>query len=488
MISAFVTLLLQTVPADAQQRTFSYPEPTYKELYRPQYHFSPSVGWIGDPCGYTYYQGRFHMFWWGKVESDDLVHYHEISRRAMHGEPRGVSYFTGSVVVDKEGTAGFGENAFVAAYTIASNKPERQSQGISFSHDGREFTWYDKNPVIEEYSTEFRDPTVFWHAETNKWVMVVARALARKIGIYSSTNLKDWTWESDFGPAGDSEKAWECPDLLQIPVEGTNEKKWVMIMSINWQNEQYFVGDFDGKTFTVGAEQPATPQYLDKGFDFYASRTFRDYDGDLGDVITLGWVSNWDYARNIPNRPGQGLWSLPRVLKLKKTDAGYVVTQAPYKGLETLRGDVKSFSQEIPVGIKPMKFVPATNVYELDITIDAAQSNVVGFNLMAGGGHKLSIEYDTDSQYITIDRTNTGDVNLDKFSRVAYAKVPAVDGKLRLHIFVDKCSVEVFANDGEDVFTFLAYPSEDQVGLESYAMKKGTKMTVQAWPLNTIWE
>lgn len=482
-------LFLASIAADAQgffpQREI--PEPTYKELYRPQYHFSPSVGWIGDPCGLTYYQGKFHLFWWGKAESEDLVHYDEINRRAMQGGPRGISYFTGSVLIDKKGTAGLGENTWVAAYTIAARNPEKQSQGLSFSQDGRTFHWYDKNPVLDEWSTEFRDPTVFWHEETEQWVMVVGKVLAKKVGIYTSTNLKDWTWASDFGPAGDTEKAWECPDLVQIPVEGTNEKKWVMILSINWAQEQYFVGDFDGKTFTIGEGQPKTPQYIDKGFDFYASRVFRDYDGTLNDVISIGWVSHWDYARDIPNRPGQGLWSIPRVLKLKKTSDGYIMAQAPYKGLETLRGQGVSFTQEFPVGAKPMKFKPASNVYEMDVTIDATQSNVVGFNLMAGNGHKLSVQYDTDSQYITVDRTNTGDVVLEKFPRVAYAKVLPVNGKLRLRFFVDKSSVELFANDGEDVFTFLAFPAEDQTGLEAFALKKGTKMTVNAWPLGSIW-
>ena len=179
---------------------------------------------------------------------------------------------------------------------------------------------------------------------------------------------------------------------------------------------------------------------------------------------------------------------MPRVLKLKKTDAGYVMTQTPYKGLETLRDQGVSYSQEIPVGVKAMKFKPAANVYEMDVTIDATKSNVVGFNLMAGNGHKLSVQYDTDSQYITVDRTNTGDVVLEKFPRVAYAKVPPVNGVLRLRFFVDKSSLELFANDGEDVFTFLAFPAEDQIGLESFAQKKGTKMTVQAWNLKSIWE
>ncbi|MCS2440247.1 glycoside hydrolase family 32 protein [Bacteroides uniformis] len=205
-------LLAGTLSAGAQMNSDSL----YKEPYRPQYHFSPEKGWIGDPSGFMYYQGKYHMYWWGKVESTDLVHYQQITPYAMTGTDDNISYFTGSAVIDKNNTAGFGKGAYVAAYTVFEKDSKKQAQGISFSHDGKTFHYYEGNPVLDLWSTEFRDPTVFWHEPTQKWVMVVAKALEKKIKFYTSPDLKSWTWTGDFGPAGDSEKSWECPDLFRF--------------------------------------------------------------------------------------------------------------------------------------------------------------------------------------------------------------------------------------------------------------------------------
>ena len=302
-------LLAGTLSAGAQMNSDSL----YKEPYRPQYHFSPEKGWIGDPSGFMYYQGKYHMYWWGKVESTDLVHYQQITPYAMTGTDDNISYFTGSAVIDKNNTAGFGKGAYVAAYTVFEKDSKKQAQGISFSHDGKTFHYYEGNPVLDLWSTEFRDPTVFWHEPTQKWVMVVAKALEKKIKFYTSPDLKSWTWTSDFGPAGDSEKSWECPDLFQLPVDGDSDKKrWVMVVSVNWAQEQYFIGDFDGTSFKLMENHPAEPLYVDKGLDFYASRTFQDFDGTLDSKISMGWVATWDYAPVAPSKYGKGFWSIPR--------------------------------------------------------------------------------------------------------------------------------------------------------------------------------
>ena len=307
-------LVAGTLSAGAQMNSDSL----YKEPYRPQYHFSPEKGWIGDPSGFMYYQGKYHMYWWGKVESTDLVHYQQITPYAMTGADDNISYFTGSAVVDKNNTAGFGKGAYVAAYTVFEKDSKKQAQGISFSHDGKTFHYYEGNPVLDLWSTEFRDPTVFWHEPTQKWVMVVAKALEKKIKFYTSPDLKNWTWTSDFGPAGDSEKSWECPDLFQLSVDGdSDKKKWVMVVSVNWAQEQYFIGDFDGTSFKLMDNHPAEPLYVDKGLDFYASRTFQDFDGTLDSKISMGWVATWDYVPVAPSKYGKGFWSIPRNLELK---------------------------------------------------------------------------------------------------------------------------------------------------------------------------
>ena len=462
----------------------------YHEKYRPQYHFSPKHGWIGDPSGLMYYQGKYHMFWWGKVESTDLVHYNEVSPNVMKDVDKNIACFTGSVLIDKQNSAGYGKDAYIAALTVFERDSKKQAQGIAFSHDGKTFHHYDGNPVLDIWSTEFRDPTVFWSEQKQKWVMVVAKALEKKVKFYESDDLKHWTWTSDFGPSGDSEKSWECPDLFQVPVDGDwNNRKWVLVVSVNWAQEQYFIGDFDGKKFTLMDNHPTEPLYIDKGMDYYASRTFRDYDGTQREVVSMGWVATWDYAPHVPSTYGKGFWSIPRVLNLKSYPEGLRMTQLPVKGLETLRGKEHHISGSMMVGSQSLRgFRPKQNVYELDALFSTATPNTFGFHLCVGNGRKVVISYDTESHNLMIDRTNTADCSIVKFSRVAHALVEPQNGQLRLHIYVDKSSIEIFANDGKDVFTLQTFPSDEQTGIETFALRKGTKMELKVWELNTIWQ
>lgn len=419
-------LLAGTLSAGAQMNSDSL----YKEPYRPQYHFSPEKGWIGDPSGFMYYQGKYHMYWWGKVESTDLVHYQQITPYAMTGTDDNISYFTGSAVIDKNNTAGFGKGAYVAAYTVFEKDSKKQAQGISFSHDGKTFHYYEGNPVLDLWSTEFRDPTVFWHEPT----------------------------------------------------------RWVMVVSVNWAQEQYFIGDFDGTSFKLMENHPAEPLYVDKGLDFYASRTFQDFDGTLDSKISMGWVATWDYAPVAPSKYGKGFWSIPRNLELKTYKEGVRLVQKPVEQLQTLRHKPASVKRALSVGTQRLPgFVPDENVYELDASFSTDVSNTFGLNLCVGEGRKVVVSYDTDSHNLVIDRTHCSDVQIPKFSRMAYARVEPVDNKIRLHIFVDKSSIEIFANDGKDVFTLLTYPGEAQTGIELFAQKKGTKMELDAWMLKSIW-
>ena len=462
----------------------------YHETYRSQYHFSPKKGWIGDPSGFMYYQGKYHMYWWGKVESSDLVHFNEVTPFAMTGADPNISYFTGSAVIDKNNTAGYGKGTFIAAYTSFEKDSKKQAQSISFSHDGgKTFHYYEGNPVVDIWSTEFSDPTVIWHEPTQKWVMAVAKALEKKVKFYISPNLKEWTWVSDFGPAGNSEKSWECPDLFQVSVDGNpDHKKWVMVVSINWAQVQYFIGDFDGTSFTLMENHPTEPLYLDKGLDYYAPRTFQDYEGTLDTSIQMGWIATWDYAPHVPSQYGKGFWSIPRTLELKTCPEGIRLVQQPIKALEELREQPESISRKLAVGTHRLKeFSPVANQYELDVEFSVDKPNTFGLNLCVGNGKKLVVSYDTESCNLVIDRTNCAAVEITKFARMAFAKVNPMDGKVRFHIFVDKSSVEIFTNDGKDVFTMLTYPSEEQTGLEIFAHRPGTQMNMKAWTLKSIW-
>lgn len=463
--------------------------PTYSERWRPQYHFTPAHRWIGDPCGLVHFNDTFRAYSWGGAESTDLIHWTEVNDNAIKGLPKGIAPFTGSVVVDKGNTVGFGKDVFVAVFTSFDEQSKKQSQSIAFSHDGgRTYSYYDQNPVLDIWSTEFRDPTVIWDETNSRWVMLVARALEKKVAFYGSADLKHWEWLSDFGPAGDSEKSWECPDMFRLPVDGDPENmKWVLLVSVNWAREQYFVGEFDGTRF-IPDSPDAGPLYVDDGLDYYASRTFQDYDGDLPATYSLGWVSTWDYAQHVPTKYGKGVWSLPREMTLKTTPAGLRLCQTPCRALASLRdGDGYSFRRKLKAGVTPLDGVSAMdNYYELRMTVDAEVANTVGLNLCCGGGRKVVVSYDTQSGTLALDRTNATAVEIPKFSRMAFTKVQPADGQLQLDIFVDKSLIEIYVNDGESVMTALAFPDDEGDGVEVFAMRPGTSVAITAYPMKSI--
>jgi len=261
------------------------------------------------------------------------------------------------------------------------------------------------------------------------------------------------------------------------------------VVSVNWNQERYFVGDFDGHKFTLADNYPTSRVLVDKGLDYYASRTFRDYDGTMKQPITLGWIATWIYAQKVPSTWGKGFWSLPRLYSLKQTDSEWHLLQEPIPQLSMLRQKGIKSNGRIPVGVTmPIKLKPSRNVYEMDVTFDTTQRNTFGLNLCCGNGKKTVLGYDTDSQTFLIDRTNSSDVKIPDFDRIAQHKVQTINGKLRLHIFVDKSSIEIFANDGEDTFTLLTYAGDSQTGIELFALRPGTKYSLQYWPLESIWE
>ena len=480
---------ISTIPATSAQSA-SADTTLYHEPYRPQYHFTPAHRWIGDPCGLVRHGGKYRGYSWGAAVSDDLIHWKEINKESIHGLPATTSPFTGSVVVDKDNTAGYGKDALIAVFTSFDNDSKKQSQSIAFSLDGGDtFNYYDGNPVIDIWSTEFRDPTVIRYAPTGKWVMAVAKALEKKVAFYESDNLKEWTWTSDFGPMGDNEKSWECPDMFQLTVEETGEKKWVLLVSVNWAREQYFVGDFNGKEF-IPDHPYALPLYVDDGLDYYASRVFQDYDDPYGPVYSLGWVNTWDYAQQAPSKWGKGVWSIPRTLTLYSTPEGFLLRQRPAERLAGLRNEEYRLNKKIGAGTLPLPEIgKMENQYEMKLTLTAAKDDTAGVNLCCGEGRKVSLSYNPTSGYLTIDRLNSTPEDLPKFSRIAYSK--ATDGNgapLNMDIFVDKTTIEIFAEDGKKVMTLLTYASPDQCGIELFSQKGKADFNIQAWKIGGIWK
>lgn len=276
IITIFITVCCCVSAATAQ---------IYTQKYRPQFHFSPVSGWIGDPTGAIRFQDTYRLFWWGQATSDDLVFWDD-KGWAMAGDDGSFIYFTGSVVVDADNTSGFGtpaDTAMVAVYTMHNKATGIQSQGISTSLDYDKFQYYSSNPVIPSTSTDFRDPQVIWHQETGRWVMVITRPVERAIEIYTSANLVDWTYASKFEKEGAQKEVWEVPDLFRLPLDGdSSNQKWVMTCGMGPNRTQYWVGDFDGTHFTMDSVSEA---YLRHGAGI-AGVLFEDWENGYN-----GWTA-----------------------------------------------------------------------------------------------------------------------------------------------------------------------------------------------------
>lgn len=625
----------------------------YTETYRQQFHFSPTSGWIGDVDGLIYFAGKYHLFWWGKATSTDLVHFDQVTLGdtfALTGEPGLGDYFTGGAVIDCNNTAGFGSNTFIPIYTLPTWP---QVQGISYSLDQTldTFNFYEHNPILahsEEH--DFRDPTVFWDDTRHQWLMSIALPVQRKIAFYSSPDMKNWTFLSDFGPIGAQEGVWECPDLFPLTLEN-GLQKWVLIVSMGPNKVQYFVGNFDGSSFkldtsienyllhgigmdgelftsfdgndyenwtvtgnafgnapssdtsislaangfasskvsgTEGTGTLTSPPFIikkntinfllsggcdpenlaiqlivngevvrsttghnsdifkwygwdvtefsdmqafiriidnskdtfgyinvdhimfsdvlhneklehalwaDYGTDFYATRTVRDYEGTLKETSMLGWLGNWDYAREVPaiKVPGYkdqtGSWSLARNLGLIMDNGIPHLIQTPVKELQTIRNKKSEIEMVLPQGEFPLNiFHPDSNTYEINAVFSTETQNKFGFHLLTGENRLLTISYDTATSALYIDRTNCSEIDIPNFKRTMSIPLTPIDKKIKLHIFVDKSSIEIFANDGIKTISFLTFPAEKQIGIKLFSENKNaTNMFFEGWTLNSIW-
>lgn len=466
-------------------------EPLYQEKYRNQYHFSARRGLISDPCGFLYYEGKYHCYWWGCAESEDLVHFSQQNAHSQLSVPKNKQCWTGCVVADAHNTAGFGEGRYISCLTHHDAKAKLQTQGLGISQDhGRTFEYYDGNPVLDIGYEDFRDPTVIWHKETQQWIMVVSKTLESKAAFYASKDLKTWEWLSDFGPAGRTYRCFECPDMFKLKVENTGEEKWVLLVSVDWDNEQYFVGEFDGREFHAEDLEPETGLYVDRGPDFYASRTVKDFDGTLGgEVYSMGWMSNWAYCRALPTTYGKGFWSVARRLSLLKTPAGYRLSQQPKAELLQLRGKEIKLAGRLKPGITPVRQIASLgNTYETEVVFDCTRGGTFGMNLCCGSGRKAVVTYDTQSHSLTVDRTQVADFRMEKFERTCHDKVAPVDGHLKLRIFVDKNSIEIFSEDGLSVFSLQTFAAEDQTGFELFSLTPSVPYSMSVWPMESIWK
>ncbi len=446
------------------------------EKFRPAFHHTPLYGWMNDPNGMFYKDGVYHLcyqynpygsMWgnmnWGHSTSTDLINW---EHHPIVIEPNGLgTVFSGSSVVDSGNTAGFGKDAVLAFYTSAGAS---QMQSLAYSLDGGyTFEIYKHNPIITS-EKESRDPKVFWHAESGKWIMLLAAALEREMWIYSSPDAKNWTKESAFGKGyGEQEGVWECPDLIKLPVRGTDESKWVLICNINpggpfrGSATQYFVGDFDGKNFICDTA-PEVTKWMDWGKDHYAAVSWSN--APAGRSTVVAWMSNWQYANNVPTMQFRSANSLPRDLDLfKDADGTYSVGVVPSVEVLALRGEKQIKYGAFSASAKPaVRKLPAENagVCEIEVDLNMRNADKVNITLANAKGNEVVMTYNAGDNTFSMDRAKSGAVDFSRDFPAVTAAPLQIDGKLVLRLFIDTCSIEAFDGQGRFAMTNLVFPDE----------------------------
>ena len=418
---------------------------TNRERFRPLYHHTPLYGWMNDPNGMFYKDGVWHLYYqfnpygshwenmtWGHSTSKDLMHW-DAQPMAIESDWLG-AILSGSAIVDKENTTGFGRNAVVAMYTSAG---AAQTQSIAYSADGGQtFTKYAGNPVITFNAPDFRDPKVFWHEPTGKWIVVLA--VGQEVQFYSSKNLKEWKYESSFGREyGNHDGVWECPDMLCFG------EKWVLLLNINpggpfgGSATQYFVGRFDGHTFTC-EDSPSETKWMDYGKDHYATVTF--HNAPEGRIVALPWMSNWQYANQVPTQQFRSANGLPRDLGIKTTGGETILTSIPSKEVTAQRGK---------------KVKQPTEACEIIIDVKGTADIV----LSNAKGEQVTMRYDAQKQEFRMNRTKSGDVSFSE-AFPCETTAPTYGSIKQLRLFIDRCSIEAFDAEGKMAMTNLVFPSE----------------------------
>ncbi|OKS84918.1 glycoside hydrolase family 32 protein [Mucilaginibacter polytrichastri] len=503
-IALLMAFMIITMVSKAQDKSGV----SYQEPHRPQVHYSPEQHWVNDPNGMVYFNHTYHLFFqyypgdivwgpmhWGHAESKDLVHWKQLPV-ALYPDSLGY-IFSGSAVVDSNNTSGFGKNGkvpLVAIFTHHDPKGEKagtdvfQNQSIAYSLDnGLTWTKYADNPVLKNPGIkDFRDPKVMWYAKQKKWVMTLATK--DHITFYSAPDLKAWKKESEFGlRAGAHGGVWECPDLFPLKLNG--KTYWILVVNINpggpngGSATQYFVGDFNGHQFMPMDTQT---RWLDYGPDEYAGITWSNTGSRK---IFLGWMSNWEYANQVPTEKWRNAMTIPRDLHLKQSKQGIVIASKPVPELANINANTWV-----------SKNVLVNKTLDLNGKVDKLQSQYIlklntttlkGYTIKLSNNKKeeVLIGYDDVKGKYFIDRTKSGRIDFKKgFSGRFEAPRLSSSKSADLTIVVDKASVELFADGGLTTMTAIYFPNEDYSGLAinvNGALKLNT-LTITG--LKSIWK
>ena len=462
----------------------------YCERYRPQYHFSMKQGWINDPNGLVYYEGLYHLFcqhypdditWgpmhWSHAVSDDLVHWKE-QPIALFPDELGTC-FSGSAAVDWHNTSGLGAGGrppLLAFYTAAGDcaqPPQPTTQALAFSTDsGRTWAKYDGNPVLGHVLGGNRDPKVFWHEPTGRWVMVLYLDV-NTFGLFASPDAKSWTELSRFDVPGNC----ECPDLFEMPVAGDeSRRKWIFLSGAgNWGEgdcARYVIGDFDGVTFTAESE----PIPIEEGGWNYSTQTWSD--APDGRRIFIGWSSTpFGGACVLPGNPFNGQYHVPWELHLVDTDEGLRLTRQPVEELNSLR--------EAPVQLPAGELAPGDHAVagldgrslDIECVIEPGKATAIGFASEA----VAIVSYDVLSQTMRV---------LDR----EHAWPLEADGTLTLRILLDVNCVEVFGPRGLKVMSSVYSPNTIET-LDESAPRLSVEVIggparvsrMAVYPMRSIW-
>ncbi|MCB8963093.1 MAG: glycoside hydrolase family 32 protein [Ardenticatenales bacterium] len=461
----------------------------YDEPFRPQYHFSPAQNWMNDPNGMVYYAGEYHLFYqyhphdivwgpmhWGHAVSTDMVNWQHLPI-ALYPDEIG-TIFSGSAVIDWHNTAGFGSEAMVAIFTHHSEHLG-QCQSLAYSLDkGRSWTKYEGNPVIPNPPDirDFRDPKVFWYGTgemEGHWVMALAAGSA--ILFYTSPDLKNWAASGSFGYGyGSTEGVWETPDLFELPIDGGANRRWVLTVGVGdgapagGSGMQYFIGQFDGQTFTSDNPKETT-LWADYGADFYAAQSWSNTPD--GRRLWLAWMSNWPYSNKTPTSPWRSNMSLPRVVGLTQTAAGIRLTQQPVSELATLRQASHSWHNiEIAADAGWQPEVSGELLEIMAEFVPAPAVSSFGLHVRLGDGEQTTLSYEPENQTLAVDRVASGvSTFCEDFAVVNSVHVAMIDGHLWLHLFVDRSSLELFVHDGSICFSELIFPAETSRALAFFS-------------------
>lgn len=487
----------------------------YVEKYRPQFHFSQPSNWMNDPNGMVFHDGIYHLFYqyfpdstvwgpmhWGHATSSDLLFW-EHKPIALYPDSLGY-IFSGSAVLDEKNTSRLGTEdnpPLVAIFTYhdpvgaENDEVDFQYQGIAYSLDnGKSWAKYENNPVLQNPGIrDFRDPKVFWHDESSKWVMSLA--VLDHIEFYGSENLLEWEKLSEFGKnEGSHEGVWECPDLIKLPIEGSTQSRWVLIVSIGTGGDrgsatQYFVGNFDGKEFR-NTDSRNRISWLDFGWDNYAGVTWANSPND--ETIFIGWMSNWLYAQDVPTSPWRSSMTVPRKLTLFRSPAGMRVRSYPIQDFQLLRNSAIEINRTIVNQRADFSsYIQTDPTYLLDLEFLFSKIQKSGsWTLVFGNvfGDTLRVGYEDAEKRYFVDRSKSGDTSFHpEFEKPHYASRFSNNPQMGVRILLDRSSIEVFADTGEIVFTDLFFSKGPFTHLLVEAPGESILFEGMVYQLSSIW-